>query len=161
MVNGTMNVAGSFTCGTVAGTGTVNFTGAAPQNIPGGIFQNLGITNAAGVNLVDDVTVNGVLTLAGGNVNAGANTLTIGTTGSILRTSSGFVIGNLEKVFDSADDFTYHVGTPNEYSPVDVAVTAGTGSLSVLAVDGPVPATTLSANRLQRYWTLTEPITAT
>ena len=105
----------------------------------------------------DDVTVEGVLILAGGSVNAGPNTLTIGPGRSIARTS-GFVIGNLEKIFDSAEDFTYHVGTPNEYSPVNVVVTglsAATGELSIKANDGIVPATpALSTNSLQRYWTL-------
>jgi hypothetical protein len=155
MVTGTMSVAGSFTCGSVVGAGNVNFTGSAPQNVPAGMYQNLGVTNPAGVNLADDVTVDGVLTLAGGNVNAGPNTLTIGPAGSIARTS-GFVIGNLEKIFDSTEDFTYLVGTPGEFSPVDVVVTAGTGELTVNAVDGIVPATpALSTNSLQRYWTLT------
>ena len=86
-VNGTANIAGTASCGSIAGTGTVNFTGTAVQNVPGGTYQNLGVTNAAGVNLSASVTVNGVLNLAGGDLNTGANLLTIGTGGSVTRTS--------------------------------------------------------------------------
>jgi len=155
-VNGTANIAGTASCGSVAGTGTVNFTGTAVQNVPGGTYQNLGVTNAAGINLSASVTVNGVLNLGGGDLNTGANVLTIGTTGTVTRTS-GAVIGPVQKLFGGPGAFTYPVGTAGAFSPVDANVTAGAGQLTVTAKTGTAPATTpplVTANTLQRYWDL-------
>jgi len=155
-VNGTANIAGTASCGSVAGTGTVNFTGTAVQNVPGGTYQNLGVTNAAGINLSASVTVNGVLNLGGGDLNTGANVLTIGTTGTVTRTS-GAVIGPVQKLFGGPGAFTYPVGTAGAFSPVDANVTAGAGQLTVTAKTGTAPATTpplVPANTLQRYWDL-------
>jgi CSLREA domain-containing protein len=159
-INGTVNVAGSATCGSLSGTGTVNFTGTVAQSIPALTYQNLGVTNAAGVNLAGNVTVNGVLNMGGGNINAGANTLTIGTAGSVTRTS-GSVIGNLVKSYGATGSFTYPVGTATGFSPVTVNVTAlGTNpsDLLVKANDGTVPAVPalVDATTLNRYWTVTE-----
>jgi hypothetical protein len=158
---GTVNIAGTFTTGAAGGhtvTGsTVGFNGASVQTLPAGFtpYNNLTINNASGTNLAGGVTVNGVLTLTNGNINAGANTLTIGSGGSISRTS-GHVIGNLQKIFGATGAFIFHVGTANGYSPVDDNVTAGTGQLTVKANQGTAPATPVldSTRMLQRYWTL-------
>jgi hypothetical protein len=78
--------------------------------------------------------------------------LTLGTTATISRTS-GQVRGNLKKQFGGAGSFTYTVGTANGYSPVDVTVTAGTGNLTVKAVQGNQPLLD-SAHSLKRYWAM-------
>lgn len=151
-INGTLSVAGAFTCGTFTGTGTVSFTGAAAQNVPAFTFQNLTINNASGVNLAGDATVNGTLTLTSGNVNAGANNLILGAAATVSRTS-GHVIGNVRKNYNAASSFTFPVGTANGYSPATINVTAGTFPLAfnVRAVQGAQPALS-AANSLQRYW---------
>lgn len=151
-INGTLTVAGAFTCGSFSGTGTVNFTGAAAQNVPPLPYQNLTINNASGVNLSADTTVNGVLTLTSGNINAGANNLILGGTATVSRTS-GHVIGNILKTFNAASSFAFPTGTANGFSPATVNVTAGTFPLSfnVRAVQGPQPLLS-AANSLQRYW---------
>ena len=117
------------------------------------IVNNL--TVAAGRTLTlsgQDLTVNSILTLSGGLIDAGANTLTLGATATISRTS-GQVMGNLRKQFGDAGNFTYTVGTANGYSPIDATVTAGTGALTVKAVQGPQPILNASQS-LQRYWAL-------
>ncbi len=99
-----------------------------------------------------NMNVNGTLSLSGGLIDTGANTLTLGTTATISRTS-GQVIGNLKKQFGGAGSFTYTVGTANGYSPVDATVTAGSGELTVKAIQGPQPIVNASQS-LQRYWSL-------
>jgi hypothetical protein len=67
------------------------------------------------------------------------------------------VIGNLQKQFGGPAIFTFPVGTANGYSPLDVAITAGSGTLNVRAVQGVQPALAangLSNTSLQRFWTL-------
>lgn len=100
-----------------------------------------------------NLTVNGSLNLSGGIINTGSNTLNLGPSATISRTS-GQVMGNLKKTFSGAGSFIYPVGTANGYSPVDVTVTAGSGDLSVRALQGNQPLLN-SANSLRRYWTLT------
>src|SRR5205085_6047900 len=110
----TLTVSGLTTLnGALAGTGyTFNLGG-------------LTINNAAGITLGGATSVSGVLTLTSGNITTGANTLTIGSSGSITRTS-GHVIGTLKKVVVPAS-FTFTVGTTNGYTPVDLSSTTGGG----------------------------------
>ena len=109
--------------------------------------DNLTIVAGRTVTAAGDVTLNDKLV-------TGAGTLELGVDANLIRTT-GQVESILKKNFDQPDTFIFHVGTPGEYSPVDVVVTSGAGSLSVRANDGIVPATPpLSTNSLQRYWTL-------
>src|SRR6185369_4702337 len=96
----------------------------------------------------------GVVTLGANSVN-GAGTLSLGPTATITRTT-GQVNSILNKAFAGTGAFTYPVGTAGAFSPVDVNVTAGTGSLSVKTNTGTAPATPAltAANTLQRYWDL-------
>ena len=101
------------------------------------------------------LTVNGILTMNGNDIDATNGTLVISGTGSVTRTS-GAVIGPVQKLFGGPGAFTYPVGTAGAFSPVDVNVTAGTGSLSVKANTGTAPSTPAltAANTLQRFWDL-------
>lgn len=111
------------------------------------------------------LTVNGLLTMNGLNIDATAGLLEIGGTGTVTRTS-GAVLGNMRKVVTSAPIanaapafvFTYPVGTATGFSPVTANFTAGSGSLTVLAIDGTAPATPAlnDLTTLDRYWQLTE-----
>ena len=139
VISGTVNVAGALVCGgyNFTSTGTINFIGAAAQNIPAETYNNLGVNDATGVGLAGDITVNGVLTLTSGVVNTNGNTLTIGNTGSITRTS-GHVVGNLRKNFNSNTAFTFHVGDADgEYAPVLATPTANSvgANLTVSTTD--------------------------
>ena len=80
--------------------------------------------------------------------------------GGLTGGASGYVIGNVQRSFTGAESFTYHVGTVNGYSPMDANVTAATGSLTAVAVQGSQPVLA-AATSLQRYWTLTEVGTVT
>jgi hypothetical protein len=163
--SGTLSITGNFNQngGIFNHTGgTVSMIGSAAQTLGGTVqttFTNLTINNAAGVSLGINKTGVGILNLMNGNLDAGAFTYDLTADGTSTRTI-GHVLGNpavasagLKKTFASTGAFTYHVGTANGYSPVTVTVTAGTGDLTVKAVQGPQPI--LNATKsLQRYWTL-------
>ena len=160
-----LSVGGDFTNNVAAAnfnarSGTVTFNGLIAQNIngtsPGHTFNSLtsNRTGTGNLSLGSTATVNGLLTLTSGNISTGANTLSIGSAGTRSRTS-GYILGNEKKTYAGNGSFTFDVGTANGYSPVDANVTAGTGDLTVLAVQGAQPST-VSSRSLQRYWTLTE-----
>ena len=156
----TINVAGIWTNnGTfTANSNTVNFNGSSPQAIGGSsasTFNNLSINNSIGVSLNTSGTVNGVLTLQNGEITTGANSLTLGTAGTVNRTS-GHITGNLRKNFGAPGPaFEMPVGTAGQYSPLNVTVVSGAGQLTARTNTG-VPAVIAvnSARTLQRYWTL-------
>src|SRR5207302_1450933 len=102
-----------------------------------------------------DLQINGTLTMNGGNINLDpSSTLVIGPAGSVVR-SSGQILGAVKKSINGAGSFTFPVGTTNGYSPVDVTVTAGSGDLTVQAVQAVQPALVDQANSsLRRYWKL-------
>jgi hypothetical protein len=164
--NGAINNGGSFGFGTFTGNGGVSFTGTTQQTIPAGTFSSVTINNAAGVVLGGNVQVDGVLTLTNGNITTNANTLTIGPSGSISRTS-GYVIGNLRKTFglppltkgqglEAAPSavFVYPVGTANGFSPVTINTLTGSGSFTVSATQSFLAGTDTNQS-IQRYWSLT------
>jgi hypothetical protein len=123
---------------------TVTFNGNNNTQILGGTssttFNSLtsNHTGTGGLSLGNNITINGVLTLTSGNIATGANTLSIGSAGTRSRTA-GYIIGNEKKTYGGAGSFIFDVGTANGYSPVDSTITAGTGDLTVLAVQGPQP----------------------
>ncbi|MBK6749167.1 MAG: hypothetical protein IPG67_03955 [Acidobacteria bacterium] len=144
-----------------AGSSVVTFNGSAAQTIGGAAvttFNGLTINNAAGVTMNQNETVNGALTLSGGELTvSGINVLSIGTAGTTSRTA-GHVKGRLRKVFGAAGPaFLYPVGTTGAYSPVTTTVTAGSGELTVFANAAVAPLAPVplgNATTLHRYWTL-------
>jgi hypothetical protein len=119
------------------------------------------------VTLNKNLTIGSTFTLtANGNVSLGANivdglgTLELGTTSAITRTT-GQVNSSLTKNFVAPGPlFVMPVGTTGQYSPLDVTMTAGSGSLTVKANPGDVPTTPpgvlTTTQMLKRYWTVTE-----
>jgi hypothetical protein len=119
---------------------SVHFNGTSTQNISGvGISFNensvVNINNAAGVNLVSDVALNGKLSLKRGLFNIGNSNLILGANAGIAGTPSATNmvvtngIGEFRKIFASTGSFTFPIGdntgTP-EYSPAILDFTTGT-----------------------------------
>ncbi len=183
--DGALTVAGSFllTGGTfVGGAHTHNLAGN--WSMTGGLFTNAGTTislngtgsqmvgsagNFSGLmlnkpsgtcNLSTNITVDGALTFTSGNITTGANSVIMGLTGSVSRTS-GHVVGHLQKpVAAGPTSLTFEVGDTNNYSPVGVAfasVTSG-GNLTASATAGEHPTIGTSGidpnQDVNRYWTL-------
>jgi uncharacterized repeat protein (TIGR01451 family) len=153
---GAISVAGDLVnngpFGSTSGTLTLNGTGI--QSISGSTSTNptnLTVTNLPGINLQKTMSVGGTLLLAGGNVVVTAGE-ELFVTGAISRTS-GYVIGKLELAFSGPSSKTFPVGTVAGYTPVDVTVTGGSGSLAVIDTDGFHPSLT-GFNGLNRYWAI-------
>lgn len=118
---GTLNIAGSIsrTSGNINATATastVNITGAA--SIPASIFRsdsvrNLIINRSGGVVFGGDVRVVTALTLTNGVVDMGSNTMIMGTSTTVTRTS-GWINGSLRKNVGSGSGIvrTYEIGVP-------------------------------------------------
>jgi hypothetical protein len=95
---GNWSNAGTFN----AGSSTITLDGTVPQTISGSVFNNLTVSNTAGVSMLTDAVVNGTLSLTSGaffigpyslNLNDGisvvAGTLIGGTTSNMLIAGSG------------------------------------------------------------------------
>jgi len=117
--------------------------------------NNLTLGSGRTLAVSQNFQVNGTLTMNGNNIVVGSpNTLIIGSAGSVSRTS-GQILGSVQKTISGTGSFTFPVGTANGYSPVVMNVTAGSGSLTVAAVQGVEPALVgQSSSSLQRYWNL-------
>lgn len=133
---------------------TFDGTVAQTDTLMPGTVKDLKIANPAGVTLNKATTVNGALTLASGILSAGANTITVGASGTVARTS-GYVASPLQKPVATSVQKMFEVGTANGYSPVGVLASAGSGNVTVAAVQGAHPNTFDVAKSLARYWTLT------
>jgi autotransporter-associated beta strand protein len=161
-----LNISGNvINNGSIISNGTVSFTGSSGQTITGVTsFQNLSMNNAAGLTLNNDVTVNGVLTLSSGNINAQTSTLIIASvaTTAINRPGTGHIVGNLQRAIGlGTNTYSYPVGDISNYTPVTLALNniTSTGSITAKANNGDHPLLGSSAlnaaSSVNRYYTLT------
>jgi uncharacterized repeat protein (TIGR01451 family) len=108
-----------------------------------------------------DLTINGsaagALTLTGGRIITGPNTLFLNTTVGTVSRTTGSVDGNFKKALGAAGSLTYEVGTANGYTPVVFNATAGTfpTTVTVAAVQAPAPGIQPLGKVLARHWRLT------
>jgi uncharacterized repeat protein (TIGR02543 family) len=128
----------------------------------------LNVANTHDVTLAGgDLAISGTLQLAanGKNLTTGANTVAIGTGGTVLRvnsTTSGWVVGNLRKAVPAGNSTpTFEVGDAAAYTPValNLAGVAAPGTLSGRTDAGDVTLPAGSgldlAKSVNRNWTLT------
>ena len=85
----TINLTGNFSNSATftPSTSTVIMNGSSAQTISAATFNNLTIVNAAGVSLIGNITVNGVLTLTTGVLNTGSYTITLGSSATIAESN--------------------------------------------------------------------------
>ena len=141
----------------------MTLAGAAGQAVGGSFgttFNGLTIADPAGVTLGAAATVNGLLTFTSGVVTTGPNTIALGATGSVSRTS-GHVAGSFRKpVATGAPTRTYEVGDATAYTPVTLAFAGVTvaGTVTVSATPGDHPqldtSTLDTAMMAHRWWTV-------
>jgi hypothetical protein len=125
-------------------------------------LRNLSITNVNGAALAGPLTVDGTLTLAGGNLDAGSDVLSIGPVGTVNRTS-GHVIGALQKwvAAGSGVTATFEIGDATTYAPVSMTfgMVAIPGQLVASTTAGEHPnigtAPIYAPRDLNRWWKLT------
>ncbi len=140
---------------------TVDYNGTSSQTINAASYGKLKISGSLGGTLDGDASVSGILTLAGGNITTGSNSLTLGGSGSVTRTT-GFIIGNFVKTFNSPSSLSFEVGTSSGYSPVTVNATAGAfpATFLVKATQGSHP-NVPGPDGLRRYWTTSSTLITT
>ena len=127
-VNGNLTNNGTLT----ASAGAVTFSGSSAQTIGGTgtfTFNNLTINNIAGVNLNKDIIVNGALALTSGDLNTGANILTLG--GAVTSAGGGDVVGNVKRNGAFATATNYMFTNPNTLINFSTVTSDGTSSITV------------------------------
>jgi hypothetical protein len=160
------------TAGTFTPTGTVVFTGAAPQ-IGTANFNNLTINVGAGnsATLNGNATLSGVLTMSSGRLSTGANTLDVGASCvGVTGSSTSYVLGNVRLHYPTLNPgtttCTFPIGDANAYTPVTVALsnvtsTLANSTLTASTTAGDHADTTAGTSgvngsrSVNRYWTLT------
>ena len=160
----THNLAGNWTMssGATSGSNTINFNGSGSQTITStGAFNNLTVNKSSGnISLSSNITINGTLTFTNGNIVTGTNTLSIGSSGTISRTS-GHVVGNLLKnVATGATSITYQIGDATTYAPLSLSFASVTtaGNLTASTTQSDHSAIVNSginpSKSVNRFWTL-------
>jgi hypothetical protein len=148
--------------------GYLVFGGPSAQTINGngsGIFGNIRLENAAGVNLAAPATINGDINFIAGLFYINNHLLTLGTSAttsgtinasSMIRLNGVLSDGGVRKNYPaSAHDFTFPVGVTLKYTPARINVTSKTvaGSVTIKPVNVNHPATTDPLDReLTYYW---------
>lgn len=167
--HGTLNLGGNLVNngaiqqddGSSSGIFTINLNGTAEQHISGTspvAFENLTVNNPSGVVLDRDVTVDKVLTLTSGRVNAEDFTLSLASAATVTGGGeTSYASGYVAKDVTAAGIFTFPVGTDSGYSPVNVNVTSvqGLSKLSVATFNGVGPGVEPS-NSVARFWNIIE-----
>ena len=147
---------------TLSGTAPKSFAGAT--TVAGSLTINQ--TGSSLVSLAADTTVNGTLVFTNGKIDAGSNTLILGSAATIsgAGSSTGWVIGNLRKTTTSGSSpsFTYPIGDANYYTPLALTFASNTtanGTLTARTTAGDhaqiATSGIIAANSINRTWTLT------
>jgi len=153
-------------------TGGIILNGSSKQEISGngnGTFGNVQINNSVGINLVDNSTINGVLTFTVGNLYIDDYLLTLGQNASIGGTPNvnSMILLNgvisdqgVKKLYPSgAYDFTFPIGVSGKYTPARFNVTSNgaAGNIIIRPINYKHPALSGggTSNRLDYYWFVT------
>jgi hypothetical protein len=156
VVNGNATNAGSIT-----GTGQVVLAGGSSPHALGGTgtYVRLTLNDAQGAVASDDVTVSGQLTLTSGVFSSTADTVIIGASGSVSRTT-GHVNGYLRKTVPTGTDVPvyFELGDATRFAPDSVvfsSVSQG-GTLTSRSVGAEHPQIATSplnlTDNVNRYW---------
>jgi hypothetical protein len=146
-VNNVLSMEGTAT---VAGT-TPSFSAAATLQYKGSGLQTSGaefpstfsgsggviVDNASGVNVTGSHTVTSQLTLANGNIDMGANTLTLGNSTAnegVFNYTNGTIIGKFERWIANASTatFDFPVGTAGHKNTALIDLNSGTSGGSLI-----------------------------
>jgi hypothetical protein len=119
-------------------------------------------TSGTNVILNNSKTIGGLLTLTIGKITTSSNTLSIGSSGSVTRTS-GWIDGTLQRFFNTGSNIslTYDIGNSSNWMPVNISLgnvtVAGSITLNSTGTQHPNYATAglNSSKYLSRYWTTT------
>ncbi len=159
---GNVQVTGTRTFST---GGNYTYNGSSAQVTGNGLpatANNLTFSNSAGVTLSASSTASGTAALGSTIVATGSNTLGVGASGTLTRTS-GYVNGNLQKnvATGSAVSRSYEIGDASNYTPLSLTFgnVSVAGNLKAKSVAGEQPNIGTShldtSKDVNRYFTLT------
>jgi hypothetical protein len=149
------------------GAGYFIANGASNQTFYGsnGTYGNIRLSNAAGVDLVNPLTITGDLNFVNGLFYINNNLLTLTETAtvsgalnasSMIRLNGVLSDAGVRKLYPaSAHNFTFPVGITLKYTPVSINATSNStaGSVTIKAINTKHPATTDPLNKeLTYYW---------
>jgi hypothetical protein len=118
----TLSLTGNLSASGYTLDGTVSFQGASAQTATATALNNVVVNNATGVTLGGNTTVNGTISFTSGNVNTGANTLTLtgaapatGSGGYIVTGSSGTIVcsGSSAQTLSNLNGVVYNLTVNN------------------------------------------------
>ena len=144
---GTINVLGNWNnTGTYAhNAGTVDFLGVAAKGITsdaGETFNKLTISGSGTVSLFDNVVVSNILTMNGGDIATGTDTLTLGTglgNEGTLSHTGGSVIGRHQRWINNTTSYLFPVGTASNVNSATITFSALTGGTITAEFTGTDP----------------------
>ena len=148
-----------------AGRILVTNTASMPILSGSGSYTNLEVDNVTyGVGISGDMTINGILTLTKGIINAGTDTVFMSASGNVSRpVTGGHINGFLSKyvpVNASPQSLTLEVGDASIYAPIDLTFirvnTAGMIAGKTIAGEHPnLKQSGIDQNKdANRYWTM-------
>ncbi len=128
------------------GDGTITFRGTSAQSITQAdtfeSFNNLILNNSLGLSFNKPVTVNNALTMTAGNLNGGANSITLGTSTTSVGTlnyTSGIITGVFTRWINSTGSaILFPIGNSTTYRPATMTfsnLTNGTISGSFISTN--------------------------
>ena len=162
-IGGDFNLLGNWSnLGTFTPSGrAVTFNGTTAQTMTGATsFDFLTLNNPTGLTLFNPATVNNILTLTSGKISLGAYDLTIGSAGSIVSSTTNYVVvnstGSLIKNAVGNTAFTFPIGLNiTQYTPIALTNTVGTSNLTVNLKNTITNAVTDPARIVNLEWNVT------
>jgi hypothetical protein len=168
-LNGDLQNDATFSDVNAAGNG-ITLSGTTLQTISGtGSYARLTLNNAAGAQIVNDITLTEDITLASGILDIKKNLITLGVNSLVVSSPAGtfgaakmitsdgvFSNVGLRKFFNSGAQplFLYPIGTSGKYTPATLKIDANStvGFVRVNNINSRHPALISAANALSYYW---------
>lgn len=148
--------------------GTLILTGNLPQEVYTSTVKDAIVNNNAGVDLLGDVTVTGVLQLQNGLVNTDTNEVNVVNTAVAAISNHGitrYINGNLRRSVDSVGLYDFPVGTATKYELAQLDLHSLNNVSNILAkfnntITGSAPNLTVNGTLINTllnggFWTLT------
>jgi hypothetical protein len=135
--------------------GTVTFDGSATQTIGGSsstTFYNSTLNNSNGASLGQNITVNGTLTLTGGDIDLNGYTITLDPNALLSETTGNTLFGS-----SGLATITKDIGTPTtlDVGGLGTTITSGTNMGSTIVTRGHAAQTTAGGTSINRYYDIT------
>jgi hypothetical protein len=169
-IGGTNSIPTNYSAHSIGISGTIEYGGTTQTIAVLNSVQDYGglkVSGSGTKTLAGNVNVAGTLTFAGVPITTGASSLYLKSAGTVVRSSTGHVIGNFKKqIVTGATSKTFEIGDATNYTPVTVAFAnvTGAGDLTATTVAGDHAnigsSTIIPTESANRVWILTNTGTA-